>query len=155
MSEKPPDTWGDLMRAANVGDPRNGEPSYSALARAAGLGVETVRKAVLGIGVPQERTLRLIAGALGVHLDTIDRMVGRARDVHAPYEPPDVANLLTDQERVAVNRIIRLLAENRLTDADRGGALVRDRKTASDQTSDNYDLPVAADDSRLDPEVPQ
>lgn len=120
MSEKPPQLWGDLMRRADVGDPRNGEPSYGALARKAGLGVETVRKAVLGIGVPKESTLQQIADALRVDVRVVGQMVGRARDVREPYEPPDSAHLMDDAERKAVDRIIRLLTRDRLA-GEHGG----------------------------------
>jgi transcriptional regulator with XRE-family HTH domain len=113
VNRKPPEPWAQWMRDANIGDPRNGEPSYQALARATGLGAETVRKLALGQGRPSEHTLRQVAGAIQKDVRVVAKAAGLAREIREPYEPPDEAHGLDRIERDAIDQIIRLLARAR------------------------------------------
>jgi len=56
--------------------------------------------------------LRALADVLGLRYDKVSRAAGQPADL-GPYEPPREANALTQQEREALNLIIRALVRGR------------------------------------------
>lgn len=84
-----------------------------ALAEAAGVAVETVRRMVRGIGRPEPAKVQAVADALRMPRPMVAGWVFEAQHQLADYEPPVEAALLDDDERDAVNRIIRLLAASK------------------------------------------
>ena len=122
-----PEPWATRMA-------QRGLSSYTRLADASGVAVETVRRAVLGVGVPRPETVRALSVALG---DDIQGWIG----VHLGdrYSPPSDADLLDPDERAAVDQMIRLLARGKRQDSvARSVHLGRssgDSAAASDSTS--------------------
>lgn len=115
VTSEVPEPWASAMLRAGFLDGRRSDdaPSISALARAAGPTVETVRRMVHGIGEPQPGNVQAVARALGVPAERVAGWVYDAQHRLHDYEPPGEAALLDDDEREAVNRIIRLMVRGR------------------------------------------
>jgi transposase-like protein len=105
------------MRKANVGDPRNGEPSMRALAEKSGESPETIRRMVRGLGDPQPATVASVAEALGVSTTTIAKWVGLARKdaEDSGFTPYYAADLMTHDERELINALIATLVRDRIS----------------------------------------
>jgi len=104
------------MRAADVGNPRNGEPSYNALATKMGVATETVRRAILGLGESTPATVQSIADALSLDVRHVSEWVGQARSVREPYQVPPEVDLLNHEEQKALTLLIRAIAKTRRSD---------------------------------------
>lgn len=103
------------MVAAGLVDPRRNAdvPSMGQLARRADLAVETVRRMVRGIGEPEPANMHRVADALNVPVERVVEWVYLSKGDIGPYQPPPDADLLTYDEREAVNRVINLFADRR------------------------------------------
>lgn len=109
-----PEPWYSAMERVNIGNPRNGQPSIRALAERAGVAPETVRRMIRGDGVADpENTVPAVAEALRLSPVTVSKWVGQARTIREPYAPPGDANLLSRDERKAIDEMIRLLAASK------------------------------------------
>ena len=113
MADEPVEPWASAMRDRGIGDPRNGRPSVRALAIAAGVAPETVRRMLTGLGSASQASVQAVADALGKDVRTVNEWVGQTRSVRKPYSPPNEAHLLTDAERAAVDLMIRTIAKAR------------------------------------------
>lgn len=111
VSREVPETWAKAME--RKGFTHNGKPSISRLAGNTSLAVETVRRMVLAIGTPDQRSVNEVADALGVSRITVNQWMGIAREVEESYEPPADADLMGTEQRQAVDRIIQLLVEEK------------------------------------------
>ena len=120
--ERVHEPWAKWMRDRNIGDPRNGEPAWSALARK----IEelfpdvpaprgwTLSQIARGKRVdPDTKNLDRMADALGVPRRRVYEAVGFAVNAPGEFEPDADANLLDKREQRAVNEIIRLLAASK------------------------------------------
>lgn len=61
-----------------------GLPSWTALARTAGVGRSTVHRALTGARTPRRAVVERLAGALHVDVSTLDRMLLAARTTEFP-----------------------------------------------------------------------
>jgi hypothetical protein len=91
-----------------------------ALAESAGIAPETVRRAVIGSGRASQSTLEAISRALRVDVTVVGQWVGQSREVSKRYQPPDEAHVLDEQERKAVDQVIRMLARARREGEEHG-----------------------------------
>lgn len=96
-----PQPWAKRMQ-------QRGVPSYARLADKAEIAVETVRRAIRGKGKPSPDTMRAIQSVLG---DDVEQWFGVK--LNTPYTPPKDADLLSDDERGAIDQIIRLMAKSK------------------------------------------
>ncbi len=114
-----PRQWDRAMRKANVGDPRNGEPSMRALAERSGQSPETIRRMMRQLGSPRASTVAAVAEALGVTEKTIAKWVGHDYQTGVilgseSYLPPAESELLTSEEREMISAIIMVLVRDRV-----------------------------------------
>lgn len=114
-----PEDWWDLLGRADMTDPRSGAPSMSALSRHSGVHPSTISAMMYGDRKTSGATVDRVVDAIAERSPRRDPreirarvydLVGRALGVPVPFEPHPDANLLTLQERNAVNELIRLLA---------------------------------------------
>lgn len=119
-----PKTWDGALVAAGFVNPRNGDPSFNQLARAAGMPTSTVIDVSTGRTKPRPSTIKKIADALGLDVRVVSEWVGQKRTERGPYQPPAEADLLTDRQRKAVDEIIRAIV------AERAGGHGRDEQPA-------------------------
>lgn len=110
-----PEPWLTAMLEANLGDPRNGQPSFNALARKAGIASSTLWRIVdRQIKDVRVDTIENLAEALNKKPDIVARWVGQAwENVSDEYVPPREANLLTLRQRKAVDELIKSMTEDR------------------------------------------
>lgn len=115
MNGEVPEPWRSAMLAADAVDPRRKEnvPSISALARRAGLSVETVRRMIIGEGVPEPVKVEAVARALHRAPSTVSRWVRQRRTVDQPWVPPEDAVLLNSDDRSALDRLVRVMVSDR------------------------------------------
>lgn len=118
-----PEPWATAMIKAGATDPRNAQrPSMSRLGEmAGGIGPSTITGMIYGERRTDVETIRRVADALRVKPELVSEWAGRARAVRKPYEPPDEADLLTDQQRKALNLLIRSIVADRLEESDPHG----------------------------------
>jgi transcriptional regulator with XRE-family HTH domain len=92
---------------------RGYEPTYRRLAREAGLGVETVRQAIIGRERrPSPETARRLATALQKSARTIDKSWGySSTSTLEPYEAPKASARLTPKQRKALDALILSMVE--------------------------------------------
>jgi transcriptional regulator with XRE-family HTH domain len=91
---------------------RGYEPTYRRLAREAGLGVETVRQAIIGRERrPSPETARRLAVALQKSARTIDKSWGYSTSTLEPYEAPKASARLTPKQRKALDALILSMVE--------------------------------------------
>lgn len=129
-----PGDWWDLLGRADMTDPRTGAPSMSALSRYSNVHPSTISAMMYGDRKTSGATVDRVAEAIisrskgadpsAIRARVYD-LVGRALGVPAPFEPHPDANLLTLQERNAVNELIRLLAAPKKS-GQKGLSVVRD-----------------------------
>lgn len=106
-----PDGWRPLWDRAGVS-------SYRALGRAAGVSHEAARKVVTSQRTSR-RTLERVAAALRVDPEEIDRLrAASGAPARGRWYPPAEADLLTDDERAALSKLIRLMVLQRRADAN-------------------------------------
>lgn len=109
-----PEPWASAMKKQNLVDGRSGDrPSWSALARTAGVHTSTVIAMAEGKRETETDVLQKVAKALRIDVRTVSKWAGQARSVRAPYSPPADANLLDSEERDTIDRLIRLLAKGK------------------------------------------
>lgn len=89
----------------------NGRPSMSALARAAGLSIETVRRLVYGMGAAEADTILKVGGVLG-SVEEVARWAGR-EFAGGPYQPPANSARLTERQRRALDELINAFTDER------------------------------------------
>ena len=109
-----PDQWRDRAERASL------PPTYRGVAAATGLGVETVRQAILGANGrrPTPATIRALAQAFRVTDATMDQWCGYHGTVGAleRYTGPADSARLTPKQRKAVDAVILAMVDP----ADRG-----------------------------------
>lgn len=114
---KEPANWDEALVAAGYTDGRSkaesGRPSWRRLAQAIGVHQSTLTYMRDGDRETDQATLELVAEKLQLDPLIVAEWVGRARTERVPYTPPSIANLLSSEEREAVDRIIVLLAESK------------------------------------------
>lgn len=81
-----------------------------------------------------QATVDAVAAALKMDPRTVAEWVGRARSERNPFKPHGDANLLTGEERKAVNQLIQLLAK------PKKGAQNADLANSSAEKTGNDDL---------------
>lgn len=120
MSRDVPEPWASRMMRAGLTDPRNGRPSMTKLAEAAGTHPSTVGAMMYGTRKTSQDVIDRVAAALwpGVadaarRRREVREWVGQALETASPFEPHPDADLLTMKERQAVNELIRLLAASK------------------------------------------
>ncbi|RLV56031.1 hypothetical protein D9V41_09080 [Aeromicrobium phragmitis] len=65
------------------------------------------------IGTPEQRNVNKVADALGIPRTEVSRWSGIERELEDEYQPPADADLMTREEREAVDRIIQLFVSAR------------------------------------------
>lgn len=111
MSKEVPEHWAKAME--RKGFTHRDKPSVSRLAGETSLAVETVRRMVFGIGIPEQVNVNEVADALGVSRIKLNEWIGIARSIEESYEPPADADLMDQEQRTAVNRVIQLFVEDK------------------------------------------
>ena len=106
--------WATAMRKAGIGNPRNGHPSWSALARAVDLHTSTVTALVDGKRKRDPKHVAAVAKALRVPVSQVSRWLDLTVEVGGPYEPASSAVYLTEPEREAISRLIKVMTQDRL-----------------------------------------
>lgn len=95
-----PQPWREAMENA-------GTYSLRDLAARAGLGTSTVSDLIYGRKSTSERTMQAAADSLRLPVTTIRSWAATARGEVGPYQPPAVANRLTERQRRAIDELIR------------------------------------------------
>lgn len=110
-----PEPWATALVRANLVDPRNGRPSMRALAEAADAHTTTIAAMMYGTRQTQGSLIARVAVALRMEdrVNEIFGWVGRARTETEPFSPHPDSDLLTSDERQAVNELIRLMVAGR------------------------------------------
>lgn len=111
-TEEPWEPWAQAMRSAQIGDPRNGRPSWTQLARRAHVSTSTVTNAVNGKTKTGPETIQALAKALRIKPEVVSGWLG-VPSVSGPYEPPAEGALLLSHEREAIDQLIRAIARGR------------------------------------------
>lgn len=120
MRREAPEPWATAMRKAGAVDPRNDNPSMSALAKMADLHTSTVASLIFRERETEPAVIERVASALGIDVREVSTWAGVARSVSDPYVAPPEANLLTARQRKALTEMIRAFAETNIhaTQAD-------------------------------------
>ena len=110
-----PQDWGSALIAAGFTDRRGKErsPSWRALAESIGVHASTLTAMRDGTRDTDQATVDAVAQALHLDVLIVSEWVGRARTERAPYQAPHEANLLDQDERAAVDKLIHLLARSK------------------------------------------
>lgn len=95
----------------------DGRPNISALARRAGVAVETARRVVHGKGVADADTVAALAKVLG---DDVASWLAWRTDKLEEWTPPSESRLLTREEREVLDRLVRLIVLDRRNLANEG-----------------------------------
>lgn len=149
MSTEPKD-WDCALRAAGFIDRRGGDRvSWSALAQAVGVHTSTLTGMKDGSRETDGETLDLVAEKLRLDPRIVAEWVGRARAERDPYKPPSDADLLTRQEREAVNRLIQLLAEPKKRGQSDGRSLEAQKNPDDDGGAGATVTPIRPDNGAL------
>lgn len=106
-----PKRWADAMMAC--GFTHRGEPSMSALARDAGLSVETVRRMVHGTGNPDPENVAKVKSSL--RGAPVDEWVGLA-EIKEIYVGPSSSRMLSARQRVALTELINSMTASELSE---------------------------------------
>lgn len=150
-TEEPWEPWAEAMRAANIGNPRNGRPSWTQLAHRAGVSTTTVTNAVTGKTAAEAPTVQALAKALRVKPETISGWLG-VPTVGGPYVPPDEASLLATHERDAIDQLIRAIARGR-EEAHDGTAKTQAGPDVTFEAGESFD-PAGEQEAGRPPAVP-
>lgn len=106
MTSELPEPWRTQAAKHNL------ELSYRGLSRATGLGVETVRQAIIGRNRrPSAATVRKLAEALRIEPAELDAWFGGRGSDLEPYEAPSAAARLTPKQRKALDNLILAMVE--------------------------------------------
>lgn len=107
-----PKDWSSALIAAGFTDRRSKDhaPSWRALPDAVGVHPSTLTAMRDGLRETGQATVDRVTQALGVDGLTISQWVGRARTERNAYRAPDEANLLNQDERAVVDKLIHLRA---------------------------------------------
>lgn len=109
-----PEPWASAMTAQNFVDGRgSGRPSWRSLSKETGVHPSTLSAMAAGTRTTSVDVLQRVAHALRVDIQTVSGWANQVRALSEPYSPPDDANMLDDEERAAVDRIITLLARSK------------------------------------------
>lgn len=140
MSKNQPNgPWASAMIDVGAVNPRiPSQPSWRQLASMAGLATKTVIDAANGDVTATPDTLRAIAYALNVDVETVSAWISQERIVSSRYTPPAEAALLTDRQRKALTELIRSM----VTDEQRAG---EDRADSPAPTKAAGELPAQDD----------
>lgn len=111
MSKEVPEHWARAME--RKGFTHRNRPSVSRLAGETSLATETVRRMVFGLGTPEQVNVNEVADALGVSRIKLNEWIGIARSVEESYEPPADADLMDQEQRKAVDRVIQLFVDDK------------------------------------------
>lgn len=95
-----PAPWREAMEKA-------GAYSLRDLAGRAGIGTSTVSDLIYGRKSSSEPTMQATADSLRLPVTTIREWAAAARGEAGPYQPPAVANRLTERQRRALDELIR------------------------------------------------
>lgn len=149
MRRETPEPWAAAMVKAQA-TTRSGRPSITALARIAGLGVETTRRLLYGMGSASVESVSKVADALHIDVREVSRWAAQSRAVKAPYGVPAEADLLTDRERRAVTDLIRAI-----TDGRRSNAEAQESRQETRSTSEQHETSItrAARGARIAREI--
>lgn len=128
-----PEPWAKLLTQARLVDPRNGLPSMSRLAEESGVHASTISAMMYGDRRTRPASVDKVSDTIAARLritnpdvlrSEIARWVGQALGDERRFEPHPDADLLSPQERKAVNELIRLLAApKRLAQSQSSGVL--------------------------------
>lgn len=111
MSTEPQD-WESALVAAGVVDRRSGRRgSWTRLAEMIGVHTSTLTAMRDGTKETEQAILNRVAEALRLDPRTVSDWAGRVRSERSAYRPPKDADLLSNEERKAVNNLIALLAK--------------------------------------------
>lgn len=115
VSRQVPEPWASAMERARLVDPRNGRPSMSALAQEVGTHTSTISAMMAGTRKTNTSLVAKVAVALRMEdrVDEVFAWIGRQRTEAEPFTPHPDADLLTSEERQAVNELIRLMTRDR------------------------------------------
>jgi transcriptional regulator with XRE-family HTH domain len=106
MTSELPEPWRTQAAKLNL------ELSYRGLARATGLGVETVRQAIIGKNrKPSPATVRKLAEVLRMTPAELDAFFGHGGSNLEPYEAPAASARLTPKQRKALDNLILAMVE--------------------------------------------
>jgi transcriptional regulator with XRE-family HTH domain len=106
MTSELPEPWRTQAAKLNL------ELSYRGLARATGLGVETVRQAIIGKNrKPSPATVRKLAEVLRMTPAELDAFFGHGGSNLEPYEAPAASARLTPKQRKALDSLILAMVE--------------------------------------------
>ena len=136
-SNEPFGPWAEAMEKAGVGDPRNGRPSWTQLAARAGVSVSAVTNMVNGRTAAKPATVQRVADALGVRPEVVSGWLGAPRPVRGPYVPVEESALLSEQEREALDNLIRAIARGRAEESDGDGNAAAKTQGPDGPASDN------------------
>jgi hypothetical protein len=135
-----PEPWASRMVQRGL-TRRDGQPNISALARSAGVAVETARRVVHGVGIADAGTVAALATVLGD--DIAGWLDWRAEGLDV-WEPPSESRLLNREEREVLDRLVRLMVMDR-----RGELAPRIRPLPEPGDRDQAEAYLAGDDSTL------
>lgn len=139
---QPRGPWASAMIDVGAVNPRiPSQASWRQLASMAGLATKTVIDAANGDATATPDTIRAIARALKVDVETVSSWISDERIVSSRYTPPAEAALLTDRQRKALTELIRSM----VTDEQRAGEEHEQRSApttpaGSDPAKPNYGL---------------
>lgn len=147
VSNDIPQSWHPLLERKGIA------ASYRGLAaRTDGLSHEAVRRVVRGWPVKPATIVR-VADALGVDPEEVLRLRGEEPVLPDVWEPPAVSQLLTQDERDALSRLVHLMVRDRVEGGGTRGdttpiGIPMDETDSEDVTS------VAEGDSAEEPRTP-
>jgi len=137
-----PEPWAKAMRDKGLTDRRGGDrPSWRALGELIEVHPSTLSAMASGARETSNDIVGKVADALGVDVRIVNGWVGRARAMRAPYQPPSDADLLDEDEREAVDRMITLLARGKKRGRDAGDAEAQKTPGAGDTGDDVIRFP--------------
>jgi len=109
-----PEPWASAMLKAQIGNPRNGRPSWRALAAAVGVHPSTITAMVAGSRKRDPELVARVAKELRVKPELVSQWLELPTRVRGPYEPPSESRYLTDPERDAITGLIKAITTDRL-----------------------------------------
>jgi transcriptional regulator with XRE-family HTH domain len=112
VSTKP--NWEAALERAGFVDQRSGHgASWSQLAKKLGVHTTTLSNMASGKAATDPELIRRVAGELGLDPRVVSEWAGQARSERAVFEPHRDADLMTKDERAAINRLIGLITKER------------------------------------------
>lgn len=109
------DAWLKALADAGYVNRRTGKGgSWTALARAIDVHVSTLTAMANGTRQTEQEIVDKVADALSLDRRVVAEWVGRARDEASPFIPAEGADLMSNEERAAVNKLISLLVKPKI-----------------------------------------